>query len=76
MCRFETHWDSDEFGKEQQELIFEKLQEPLKDGLIVLNDNSVTVLPQGRPFIRNICMAFDLYLHRQNPKERIFSMTV
>ncbi len=76
MCRFETYWDSDEFGKEQQELIFEKLQEPLKDGLIVLNENSLTVLPQGRPFIRNICMAFDMYLQRQNPKERIFSMTV
>lgn len=31
-----------------------------QDGLLVLNENKVTVTPTGRQFVRNICQAFDM----------------
>ena len=30
----------------------------------------------GKPFVRNICMAFDLRLIRKAPETALFSMTV
>jgi oxygen-independent coproporphyrinogen-3 oxidase len=46
------------------------------DGLIILNDSQVKVTEKGRPFIRNIAMAFDLRMIRHQPESRIFSMTI
>ncbi len=31
---------------------------------------------KGKPFVRNICMAFDLRFKRRMPNNRIFSMTI
>jgi oxygen-independent coproporphyrinogen-3 oxidase len=44
--------------------------------LIILNDNLLKVTEKGRTFVRNIAMAFDLRLIRNQPESRIFSMTV
>lgn len=75
MCRFETTFEKDtkvlDFGR-----ILENLSELEKDKLVEIDSNLVKVTEQGKPFIRNICMAFDLKLYRQKPKTRIFSMTV
>ncbi|MDR3716453.1 MAG: oxygen-independent coproporphyrinogen III oxidase [Puia sp.] len=38
-----------------------------KDGLLHVRDNGVELTPAGRPFIRNICKAFDLHLLRGQP---------
>ena len=46
------------------------------DGLLVLTDNSLTVLESGRPFIRNIAMAFDVRLWAKQPETRLFSMMI
>jgi oxygen-independent coproporphyrinogen-3 oxidase len=46
------------------------------DGLIVIENNALTVTEKGKPFVRNICMAFDLKLKRKAPKTQLFSMTV
>ncbi|TVR58289.1 MAG: oxygen-independent coproporphyrinogen III oxidase [Candidatus Competibacteraceae bacterium] len=35
------------------------------DGLLVLSETGIRVLPPGRLLIRNICMAFDRYLREQ-----------
>ncbi len=40
----------------------ERLQEMAEDGLLVLNDEGIRILPRGRLLIRNVCMAFDKYL--------------
>lgn len=37
-----------------------------KDGLIMLNDQIIRVLPAGRLLIRNVCMVFDRYLREQS----------
>ena len=56
--------------------VLEQLEEMAQDGLIQLSDSSVTILEKGKPFVRNICMAFDLRLKRRMPENRIFSMTI
>lgn len=40
------------------------------DGLITLNDQSITVTGKGRLLIRNICMIFDRYLSEAQSKQR------
>ncbi len=56
--------------------VLEQLEEMAQDGLIQFADSSVTILEKGKPFVRNICMAFDLRLKRRMPENRIFSMTI
>jgi oxygen-independent coproporphyrinogen-3 oxidase len=36
----------------------------------------VRVTEPGRPFVRNVCMAFDARLARQAPDKPLFSRTV
>ncbi|WP_346795925.1 oxygen-independent coproporphyrinogen III oxidase [Halomonas sp. Bachu 37] len=51
----------------------ESLQEMADDGLIVLRDDEIEVLPSGRLMMRNLAMAFDAYL---KPQENRYSRTV
>ena len=76
MCRFKTTWFQDEeiFGTMDE--VLERLKEMEADGLIRIKPCELEVTEQGRPFIRNICMAFDLRLHRKKPDTQLFSMTV
>jgi oxygen-independent coproporphyrinogen-3 oxidase len=53
----------------------EDLQSMSKDGLIVLQDNALTVLPAGRLLIRNIAMTFDEYL-RKKKQQTSFSKVI
>jgi len=53
-----------------------KLEEMKRDGLLVIDTNTIRVLSKGQPFIRNICMAFDVLLQRKKPDTQLFSMTV
>lgn len=47
----------------------------VEDGLLEISSQGITVSPQGRVFIRNICMPFDAYLRRETGKP-IYSRTV
>ncbi len=76
MCRLETTWNHEnEYFKELPEVL-SNLAEMEKDGLIEFSEYTLKVLEKGRPFVRNICMAFDLRLQRHKPETRLFSMTV
>ncbi len=76
MCRFETSWDGkEEYFPELLEVL-ERLEEMESDGLVEIGSNVLRVTEKGRPFIRNISMAFDLSLHRKAPDTRLFSMTI
>ncbi len=76
MCKFETSWGYDDEYFDDLPLVLEKLNEMHRDNLVEVNENSIRVLDKGQPFIRNICMAFDLLLHRKTPETRLFSMTI
>jgi len=76
MCQFETSWKNDsDFFPELLEII-NQLHEMENDGLVKINSQSIQVTEKGKPFVRNICMAFDLRLKRNLPQTELFSMTV
>ena len=76
MCQFETSWsDSKNYFKEIPEVMIQ-LREMEKDGLIHFIPDGIQVTEEGKPFVRNICMAFDLLLKRKAPDTALFSMTV
>ncbi|MEZ4810347.1 MAG: oxygen-independent coproporphyrinogen III oxidase [Allomuricauda sp.] len=76
MCRFETSWEIGETRIADFQKIIENLLELELDGLVEIGANYIKVTEKGRPFVRNISMAFDLKLYRKKPETRIFSMTV
>ena len=47
-----------------------------KDGLLHILENGIQVTEAGKPYVRNICMAFDLRLKRKAPETELFSMTI
>lgn len=76
MCHFKTSWqNSDMLFYELPETLI-KLKEFEQDDLIEFGEKQVIVTEKGKPFIRNICMAFDLLLQRKKPETQLFSMTI
>ena len=76
MCQFTTSWNSEKnYFKELPEVLI-KLKEMENDGLIKISSKSIIVTQEGKAFIRNICMAFDLLLKRKQPDIKLFSMTI
>lgn len=53
-----------------------RLIEMERDELIHFTEEELIVTEEGRIFIRNICMAFDLRMLKNKPETRIFSMTI
>ncbi|NDI98972.1 oxygen-independent coproporphyrinogen III oxidase [Flavobacterium sp. LaA7.5] len=76
MCTFKTSWqEKSEYFSELTEVL-ESLHEMENDELLIIGKDTITVTEKGKPFIRNICMAFDLRLKRKAPQTKLFSMTV
>ena len=75
MCNLETEWSLGLPLLIKKEIIG-RLQEMVADQLIEITDNKLIVKEEGRMFVRNICMAFDLRLIENKPDTRIFSMTI
>ncbi|MCF8255971.1 MAG: oxygen-independent coproporphyrinogen III oxidase [Flavobacteriales bacterium] len=76
MCRHQTKWITDQKLKLDVHGMLMRLTEPIDDGLVSVLPHGLEVTDKGRPFIRNICMALDERLWRDEPKGRIFSSTV
>ena len=76
MCQFKTSWKNDYLYFDELTEVLEKLKEMEKDGLVNIDSNGMTVTKKGYPFVRNICMAFDLLLQRKQPETQLFSMTI
>ncbi len=76
MCHFKTSWKDKElyFNELPDALI--RLKEMEADGLITIEDKTISVTAKGHPFVRNICMAFDLRLQKDKPETQLFSMTI
>ena len=76
MCQFETSWAESKYYFKEIPEVMVQLKEMEKDGLIHFIPNGIQVTEDGKPFVRNICMAFDLLLKRKAPDTALFSMTV
>jgi oxygen-independent coproporphyrinogen-3 oxidase len=76
MCQFTTSWEDKELYFNELPYIIHQLNEMEHDGLVKISSTSITVTKKGKPFVRNLCMAFDLRLKRKAPQTQLFSMTV
>lgn len=77
MCHFETEiqpqnetWNAIYSG------IKHRLNDLESDELFIWEGNKLMVTEKGAPFVRNICMAFDLDLVENQQKEKLFSKTI
>lgn len=76
MCSFQTSWAESDMQFPELAEVLGQLEEMRDDGLLEIGPQSLRVTEQGKAFVRNICMAFDLHLKRRRPESRIFSMTI
>ena len=76
MCRFKTTWNVPNSYFDELPKVLNHLKEMENDRLINIGTNSIEVTKKGQPFVRNVCMAFDLLLKRKQPNTPLFSMTV
>ncbi len=76
MCSLQTSWTTAELQFSDLPQTLEKLQELEQDGILTINQQQLQVKPEGIPFIRNICMAFDWRMLRNKPQTQLFSMTI
>jgi oxygen-independent coproporphyrinogen-3 oxidase len=59
-----------------EEFAFPQLAELQSDGLIDWDYTGLQITAQGHYFIRNICSAFDLYLHHAVAGKQLFSKAI
>jgi len=76
MCRFETSWSQDNLYFDEIHEVLKELKQMEKDKLLEISCDSIKITSAGKPFVRNICMAFDLRMKRAMPEPPLFSMTV
>ncbi|MGS2726917.1 oxygen-independent coproporphyrinogen III oxidase [Psychroserpens sp. BH13MA-6] len=76
MCHFETEWSTATLYIDELKDVVFKLQEMALDGLVEFKKHGLKVTAKGQPYVRNVCMAFDVLLQRKQPSTRLFSMTV
>lgn len=76
MCHFSTSWEEDSLQIGSVENHIERLEEMIEDGLVFIEGSKLIVPEKARPYVRNICMAFDKKLHEKQPETKLFSMTI
>ena len=76
MCQFETAWNSKELYFDEIPDVLIKLKPLEDDGLIEICSKQIIITEKGKPFVRNVCMAFDVLLQRKQPNSQLFSMTI
>ncbi|RZS69251.1 oxygen-independent coproporphyrinogen III oxidase [Pseudobacter ginsenosidimutans] len=54
----------------------ERLQPLVEDGLVVLDQEKITVTDAGKSFVRNICAALDARLHASQSGSNVFSKAI
>lgn len=76
MCNLVTSWQDQDLYFPELPAVLENLKEMETDGLIQIHKDGLVINESGRPFVRNVCMAFDMHLQKNKPETQLFSMTV
>jgi len=76
MCQGKTQWHLGSWSKQEWDMLSARLESFWLDGLLDFDAEGLQVRPEGRPFLRNICMAFDERLNYAQPQTRLFSQTI
>ncbi len=71
MCQNQTVFDSD-----VDAAVLNRLQPMIDDALVSIDTQKVTIKPMGKSYLRNVCMAFDSRLWKQQPKTQLFSTAI
>ena len=71
MCQNETC-----FVDDIPAAVVERLQSMIDDRLVAIRNKEVKILPLGKSFLRNACMAFDERLWQQRPQTQLFSAAI
>ncbi len=74
MCRMKTSWEDS--PRSSMARIIKRLTSMQTDGLLHISPTSIEVTDAGRPFIRNVCMAFDERLYKKSFNAEIFSKVI
>lgn len=73
MCRYQVDWRVVEPQLPDFYACIERCGELRKDDLVTLIPNGIRISKQGRAFLRNICLCFDLRYWRKQPQTQSFS---
>lgn len=76
MCQFETHWDLADVNAELFDEVKPRLKEMIADDLVTFEPGCIEITKKGMPFVRNACMALDIYLWNESEKSKRFSLTI
>lgn len=76
MCNLKTSWEDDKLKFNGIDNVISMLKGIEEDGLIIIKENGIEVKEEGRPYVRNVCMSFDLRMLENEPETRLFSMTI
>ena len=71
-----TTWSVDLKDAAQEDDLKNYLKEMIQDQMIVIENKKLTVLPEGKPFLRNICMGFDQRMRLKTPGAKVFSQSI
>ena len=74
MCRMKTSWEDS--SRSSMARIIKRLTGMQTDGLLHISPTSIEVTDSGRPFIRNVCMAFDERLYKKSFNAEVFSKVI
>ena len=76
MTRLETDWSEPGAYVPFLDTVADALVQPRLDGLARVSGSRCRITPDGKAFLRNICMAFDARLARKTDSSHQFSRTV
>lgn len=71
MCQNSTCFDTEVPAE-----VMQRLQPMIEDRLVAIRNREVKILPLGRSFLRNTCMAFDDRLWQKQPQTQLFSAAI
>lgn len=74
MCTFNCRLDF--LADDEKERVVNRLSEHLADGLLTIDNQGIKVKPEGRTFIRTICMALDEFVWTKDSEQQMFSKSV
>lgn len=76
MTQYETRWTAEDAPDNLLQDAVVRLKPLVDDGLVVVEPFGIRVTEAGRPFLRNIGMAFDARYWARQPEGRLFSQAV
>jgi oxygen-independent coproporphyrinogen-3 oxidase len=76
ILQFMTRWEVELDSESQKQDVQNFLSSLIADGLVFFEGKKMKLTPQGRPFLRNACMALDERLREKVPDTKVFSQAL